>query len=116
MSPNLKLRKGRFSGSLPVVTITSPVATGSPPVYNAASSGSPLGSPVLVAVVAAATAVDDAAGNIASSLVWTSSLDGQVGTGANPTLNLSVGTHTVTASVTDRGGATGSDSITIVVS
>ena len=48
--------------------------------------------------------------------MWTSDLDGQIGTGASfTTSGLSVGGHTVTASVTDSGGANGSDAVGITV-
>ncbi len=51
-----------------------------------------------------------------SSLVWTSSIDGQIGTGESFTRNdLSVGTHTITLTATDSDDATGSDSITVTV-
>jgi subtilisin len=45
-----------------------------------------------------------------------SSLDGQIGTGTSFSAVLSVGVHTVTASVTDAGGLSGSDSVTVTVS
>jgi subtilisin len=61
------------------------------------------------------SASDAQDGNLTSSLTWTSSLDGPVGTGGSFSAVLSEGTHTVTASVTDSGGLTGSASITIVV-
>ncbi len=51
-----------------------------------------------------------------SSLVWTSSIDGQIGTGGSFTRNgLSAGTHTITLTVTDSDGATGSDLVSITV-
>ena len=51
-----------------------------------------------------------------SSLVWTSSRDGQIGSGTSFTSSgLSVGTHTITLAVTDSQGATGSDSVSITV-
>jgi hypothetical protein len=50
------------------------------------------------------------------SLVWTSSRDGQVGTGTYFTRdNLSGGTHTVTLTATDSQGATGTDSVSVTV-
>jgi len=48
--------------------------------------------------------------------VWTSSLIGQIGTGATfTTTALTVGTHTVTARATDLGGLQGSATRTITV-
>jgi hypothetical protein len=62
------------------------------------------------------TATDAEDGNLSASLSWTSSLDGTIGSGASfATSTLSVGTHTVTASVTDSGGLPGSDAITVTV-
>ena len=50
------------------------------------------------------------------SLVWTSSLDGQIGTGTSFTAtSLSVGAHTITLTATDSDGATGGDTVTITV-
>ncbi|MEM2983385.1 MAG: PKD domain-containing protein, partial [Candidatus Bathyarchaeia archaeon] len=51
-----------------------------------------------------------------SSLVWTSSRDGMIGTGESFTKSdLSVGTHTITLTATDSKGATGQDSISITI-
>lgn len=62
------------------------------------------------------TAIDAEDGDISSSLVWTSSLDGQIGSGASfTTSSLSVGQHDITAEATDSGGLTGTDAITITI-
>ncbi len=61
------------------------------------------------------TATDSPDGDLSASLAWTSSIDGPLGTGASITVGLSVGTHTITASVTDSGGLTGSAAITVTV-
>ena len=55
-------------------------------------------------------------GGLTASIEWASSLDGNIGDGGgNISTDLRVGIHTITASVTDSGGKTGSDSITITV-
>ncbi len=52
-----------------------------------------------------------------SSLVWTSDIDGQIGTGTTfSTTTLTVGVHTVTLTATDSDSYTGTDSVTITVS
>ena len=48
-----------------------------------------------------------------ATLVWTSSLDGQIGTGNSFMAMLSVGTHTITLTATNAGGAVASASITL---
>ncbi len=62
------------------------------------------------------TAADSEDGDLSAAIQWTSSLDGPIGTGGSfSTSALSSGVHTITAAVTDSGGKTGSDSITIDV-
>jgi hypothetical protein len=58
---------------------------------------------------------DNEDGPLSDSIVWTSSLDGELGIGLSATATLSVGVHTITASVTDSGGQTGSSFITVTV-
>jgi len=85
----------------PTVTISSPI-DGS--IYTQGDS------------VPFSGAADDEGTNVSASISWTSDRDGDIGTGASfGTTTLSAGTHTVTASVTDGGGATGSDTVTVVV-
>jgi subtilisin len=62
------------------------------------------------------TASDVEDGDLSPNLNWNSSLDGAIGTGGSFIKNnLSIGTHTITAQVTDGGGATGSSAISITV-
>jgi hypothetical protein len=61
-------------------------------------------------------ALDAEDGDLAGGLAWSSSLDQGIGGGAGfSTATSSVGTHTITASVTDSAGRTGSDEVTVVV-
>jgi len=86
----------------PTVTITAP-AHGSSVAQG-------------VSVTFSGTATDPEDGTISGSLTWTSSINGSIGSGASfSTSTLSVGTHTITASVTDSGGAPDSDQITLNV-
>ncbi|MDK1080170.1 MAG: S8 family serine peptidase [Anaerolineae bacterium] len=61
------------------------------------------------------SASDTEDGDLSASLVWTSDVDGQIGTGASFSTTLSDGNHTITASVSDSAGATGSASISLTV-
>ncbi|MFO1434006.1 MAG: DNRLRE domain-containing protein [Candidatus Competibacteraceae bacterium] len=85
----------------PVVTITTPaneiqVAPGAPITFNG-------------------TATDQEDGFLSSRLIWTSDRDGVIGQGGPfTTSTLSVGIHTITATVTDNAGAQGSASITVI--
>ena len=86
----------------PVVTITAP----------ADGSSSTEGSRVLFTV----TATDAESGDLVTSVNWTSDLDGALGTGSFLDLdNLTVGTHVITAEVSDPQGLQGSDSISVTV-
>ncbi len=86
----------------PTVTITAP-ATGSS--FNQGTN-----------VGFSGTATDTEDGDLAASLNWTSNLDGAIGsTGTVSTSTLSVGVHTITASLTDSGGLPGSDAISVTI-
>lgn len=68
------------------------------------------------AIFFAASAVDPESGDISAGLVWTSSLAGQIGSGASfSTSGLGVGMHTVQATVADPSGLTGSASVQVEV-
>jgi hypothetical protein len=92
----------RAANALPTVGIQSPV--------NGASRLT--GKPVLVS----ATATDAEDGNLGASVRWSSSRDGVLGTGATITVpSLSIGSHILTAAVTDRDGASASAAVNVTV-
>src|SRR5262249_25183913 len=87
----------------PVVTITQP-ADGSA-VFQSA---------LPITLTGIATDVED--GVLSGGLQWRSDLDGPLATGASIRVSqLSIGTHVLTASVTDDSGLTGSAQITLRV-
>ena len=61
------------------------------------------------------SASDSEDGDLTAALIWTSDIDGPIGTGGNFSAMLSVGSHTITASVTDSGNLEASDTSHIVV-
>jgi subtilisin family serine protease len=85
----------------PVVAITGP------------TDGSTFGSGAVVSF--AGTAGDTEDGDIATTLVWSSDIDGGIGAGGSFSTTLSDGNHTITASATDTGGKTDSASVSITV-
>ena len=86
----------------PVVTVTAP------------SDGSQF--TVGSSITFAGTATDPLDGDLTGGLSWSSSLDGVIGAGGLfSTSSLSEGAHAITASVTDSGGLTGSDFISVTV-
>ena len=93
---------GGGGNTAPIVTITAPV--------NGSSSDEG------VSIGFAGTANDSEDGDISATRTWTSDLDSVIGSGASfSTSTLSVGAHTITASVTDSGGLPGNDGITVTV-
>ena len=90
------------SNTAPVVTIASP------------ASGATVTAGTSMTFSGSATDTQD--GSLTGALVWQSNIDGQLGTGGSFTRALTAGTHTITAKVTDSGGAIGQKSITVTAS
>ena len=82
----------QMTTALPVLTVTSP--TDNSIVINTTP------------VTLTASATHATQGNISSGIQWTSSIDGNIGTGGTVLASLSLGTHTITAQVTDTAGHT----------
>ena len=98
---------GSASVSVNVVNDAPSVSISSP----ADSSTFQLGASILFSGLAS----DTEDGDLSASLVWSSDVDGQIGTGGSFSTALSGGNHTITASVTDSGGQTGSASVSVNV-
>lgn len=81
------------ANAAPTVSVTTPINGSS---FTAGASVNFVG-----------TASDPEDGDLTASISWSSNLDGTLGSGGSVTTSaLSVGNHTVTASVTDSGGLT----------
>ena len=89
------------TNTAPTVTITAP-ASGTSVAQGTAMTFS-------------GSASDTQNGTLTSSLVWTSNLDGQIGTGGSFSRTLTAGTHTITARVVDSGGLTGTRQVSVTV-
>ncbi|MBI2819466.1 MAG: S8 family serine peptidase [Acidobacteria bacterium] len=61
------------------------------------------------------SASDPEDGPLSNAIVWTSSIDGQIGVGGSFSLILSGGIHTITATITDSGGNVESAAVSITV-
>ena len=85
----------------PTVSITSP------------TDGESFSDGAIIAFVGQASDLED--GDLTTNLVWSSNLDGGIGTGGNFSTSLSLGTHTITAQVSDSSGLSTSQTITLGV-
>jgi hypothetical protein len=92
-----------------------PTSSNSAPSVSISSPGSNASFAEGSSVSFAGSASDKEDGTLNSKMVWSSNRDGQIGTGASFSRVLSVGTHTVTAAVTDSGGQTSSRQVSVVV-
>ncbi|MEW6731385.1 MAG: S8 family serine peptidase [Acidobacteriota bacterium] len=94
----------------------TPISSNNVPTVNITSPASNLTFVQGTTINFAGNASDIEDGNLTANLVWTSSLNGQIGTGGSFSKNnLSVGTHTITAKATDSGSAIGQKSITLTI-
>jgi hypothetical protein len=102
------------AGSLGSATVTVEVVDATPLVtVTSPADGSVFGDGDGIAF--AGTAEDFEDGDLTAGLVWTSSLDGVVGSGGSFAAALSVGTHTVTAAATDGAGNVGLEELAVTV-
>jgi hypothetical protein len=85
----------------PSVSITSP------------SNNSEFNEGAMIAFTANANDLED--GDLGTQIAWSSSRDGNLGTGENISLSLSIGVHSITASVTDSAQASNQAAITVEI-
>ena len=106
--------KGATGTATVTITITAP---NQPPTANITSPTANQSFQQGTSVSFAGTGTDPEDGALSgASLVWTSSIDGQIGTGTSfSTSALSVGTHTITLTATDSKGATGTATVSITI-
>ena len=88
-------------GEMPTVTLSSPEDESS---FNEGE---------LVNLTASASDLED--GDLTQSLVWTSDIDGNLGVGSPLDVELSAGSHTLTASVIDSDGRAAQASATVTI-
>ena len=93
-------------------SVCAPVTSNSAPTVQITAPGdqAEFADGQLIGFHAAATDVED--GDLSASVIWTSSLDGSIA--ANTTL--SPGNHIITASVSDSGNLSATDSVSVTVS
>ncbi|MFZ4576014.1 MAG: S8 family serine peptidase [Phycisphaerales bacterium] len=92
---------GAPANNAPTVSISSP------------TTGSTFANGATITFTGAANDIED--GALTNSLSWSSNLQGIIGTGGTFSRTLNAGTHTITASVTDTGGRTGTFVVTLTV-
>ena len=109
---NLSNRTGNFYG---IRELHVKAETNSAPSVNISEPTN--GTSIIVgnSLTFTANANDAEDGDLSSSITWASSIDGSLGSGNSISANLSVGTHTITASVSDSNGTSGNASITVTV-
>jgi len=97
------------------VTVASSASTNTAPSVTLSSpaSNSSYASGATVSFTGSATDTQD--GSLTAALKWTSSIDGNIGTGGAFTKTLTAGTHTIKATATDSGGLSTVRQVTVTV-
>lgn len=87
------------------------------PSVSISSPGNGSGFSVGASITFTGSSNDTQDGNLSAGLIWTSNLQGQIGSGASfSRSDLVTGTHTVTASSTDSGGLIGTATVQFTIS
>ncbi len=104
---------GNTASSSVTINVSAPANNPPKVIINSPATGSSFAYGTTISFSGSASDAED--GNLTSKLIWTSGINGQIGTGGNFARTLSSGTHTITARVTDSAGSTGIASVTVTV-
>ena len=111
---NRVLQQDDIDGLTALYPGTSTPTNNSPTVsISSPSDNSSFDSASVISFAGSASDIED--GDITAGLSWTSNIDGVIGTGGSFSNTLTDGTHIISAQVTDVGGKTSTDSITMTV-
>jgi hypothetical protein len=94
---------------------TAASTTNAPPTVTMNNPANNSSYPEGAAISFSGSATDPQDGNVSANLRWTSSLMGPIGNGPSFSRTLTAGSHTITASVTDSVGMTGSRQVSMTV-
>jgi RHS repeat-associated protein len=109
-------QQNAYYGEVRVTAPDSEAPANNPPTLHILSPDSGTTVPAGESVVFAASAIDVEDGDISHGVEWTSDLDGALGLGASLGIGtLSVGQHIIEASITDSGGATTVETLSLEV-
>ncbi len=102
------------TGFVPALVATGGGSDLAPTVsVSAPTDGAVFGSGTTITFTGSASDSED--GDLTANLSWTSDIDGAIGSGGSFAASLSDGTHVVSASVTDSGGNTATDTVSVTV-
>ncbi len=110
---NLRMRCTLTNWRVDLAGDSTPVNQAPSVVISAPTDGAQIASGASTSLGGSANDAED--GGLSSSIQWSSSLDGNLGSGAGLSVVLSDGNHQLTATASDSDGASGSDSVSVTV-
>jgi hypothetical protein len=98
-----------------VVYVTAAAPTNTAPTLSISSPASGTSVVQGTALTFSGSASDSQDGSLTGQITWFSSVDGSLGTGSGFSKTLSAGSHVITAIVTDSGGLSASQQVSVTV-